>query len=80
MADPRVMGGGEGVESGDARAVRREAFGFALAQSESLPRLGPCAECSRGCGCGRAGLRPPAGRTLGIGEEIARCRTPKGSG
>lgn len=58
MADPRVMGGGEGVESGDARAVRREAFGFALAQSESLPRLGPCAECSGGAAAPASGLQP----------------------
>lgn len=36
MADPRVMGGGEGVESGDARAARREAFGFALSLNRCL--------------------------------------------
>ena len=35
-AGPRVMGGREGVESGDARAARREAFDFALS-----PNRGP---------------------------------------
>ena len=72
MADPRVMGGGEGVENGDARAARREAFGFALSLNRCLVSV--LAQCSGGA------ARRPQASPEGMGEEIARCRTPKGSG
>ena len=54
MADPRVMGGGEGVENGDARAARREAFGFVLSLNRCLVSV--LAQCSGGAAAPASGL------------------------